>query len=99
MAMAVADHFPKDTCLTFPRGGMMLWLELNPAVDTMEIFHRARARNVSILPGRLCSSSDRYSHCLRLNCGLQWRPAVEKGVALLGRIVREIYKEKGLQIS
>ncbi|MCG8616122.1 MAG: PLP-dependent aminotransferase family protein [Desulfobacterales bacterium] len=99
MALAIADHFPKDTCLTFPRGGMMLWLELNREIDTMDVFHRARARNVSILPGRLCSSSDRYSHCLRLNCGLQWRPEVEKGIALLGRLVREIYKEKGLPVS
>lgn len=99
MAMAVARHFPRDTRLTFPRGGMMLWIELNPKMDTMEIFYRARTRNVSILPGRICSSSDRYRHCLRLNCGLKWGPEVEEGITLLGRLIKAEYQKKGVPVS
>ncbi|MDD9300990.1 MAG: PLP-dependent aminotransferase family protein [Desulfobacter sp.] len=95
-AIAIANHFPKDTRLTFPRGGMMIWIELNQAIDTMNIYQKARRRDISILPGRLCSSSDRYKHCLRLNCGIQWQPALEKGIALLGQLIKEEYKEKDL---
>ena len=97
LAIAISNHFPKDTRLTFPRGGMMIWIELNKAIDTMTIYQRARTHNVSIMPGRICSSSDRYNHCLRLNCGIKWGPELEKGVALLGRLIRDAYREKGIQ--
>ncbi len=96
LTIAISNHFPGDTRLTFPRGGMMIWIELNKAIDTMTIYQKARTRNISILPGRICSSSDRYKHCLRLNCGIQWGTELENGVALLGRLIREEYRVKGL---
>ncbi len=96
LSIAIANHFPKDTRTTFPRGGMMIWVELNKTVDTMEIYRQARRSGISILPGRLCSSSPRYQHCLRLNCGIKWSPALEKGIAVLGRLIKKTYKSKGL---
>jgi len=96
IAIAIANHFPLDTRVTFPRGGMMIWVELNRAVDTMEVYQKARQHKISILPGRICSSSDRYNHCLRLNCGIKWDTDLEKGLALLGRLIHAEYKKKGL---
>ncbi len=99
MALAVSSHFPADTRITFPRGGMFIWVEMNPGMDTMELFHRAREHQISILPGRLCATSDRFKHCFRLNCGIQWHRRLEQAVVLLGRLTREIYKEKGLTVT
>lgn len=98
MAVALSNHFPSDTRLTFPRGGMIIWIMLNEKIDTMTIFQKARAHNISILPGRICSTSDRYKHCLRLNCGIQWSPVLEKGIALLGKLIAEEYKALGLDL-
>jgi DNA-binding transcriptional MocR family regulator len=87
MAMAVARYFPKDTRITFPRGGMFIWVELNKAYDSLEIFQQAHRRKISILPGALCSSTDRYKNCLRINCGLQWSPRLEAAIQTLGDII------------
>ena len=96
MVLAISAHFPADTRITFPRGGMMIWVELNPAVDTMEIFQMAREHRISILPGRLCATTDQYKHCFRLNCGIQWGPELEQGIMLLGKLTKEAYREKSL---
>lgn len=96
LGIAIANHFPGDTRVSFPQGGMMIWVELNKAVDTMEIYQKARQKGISILPGRICSSSPRYRHCLRLNCGIKWSPALEKGVAVLGRLIKATYRQKGV---
>ncbi|MCG8684768.1 MAG: hypothetical protein MI892_07835, partial [Desulfobacterales bacterium] len=89
MSIAVANSFPKDTRVTFPRGGMVMWIELNKAIDTMKIYQEARLHGISIMPGRICSSTDRYSHCLRLNCGLKWSTELEQGIAVLGQLIHE----------
>ncbi|WDP89251.1 MAG: PLP-dependent aminotransferase family protein [Desulfobacter sp.] len=96
LSIALANHFPENIRVTFPRGGMVLWIELDRSVDTMEIYQQARHQGISILPGRICSSTDRYSHCLRLNCGVKWGPDLEKGIAILGRLVRAAYKKKSI---
>ena len=45
---------------------------------------------ISILPGALCSGTDRYSHCIRLNTGYPLTERSEKGIATLGRLIREL---------
>lgn len=99
MVLAVSTHFPGDTRITFPRGGMMIWVELNPAVDTMEIFQKAREHRISILPGRLCATTDHYKHCFRLNCGIQWSRELEQGIRLLGDLTKATYRQKGLSLE
>jgi len=38
MATVIARYFPKDTRITAPRGGFALWVELNPEVDSLEVY-------------------------------------------------------------
>ncbi len=92
LSMALHNHFPKDIRMTFPKGGMFLWVVLHPDINTMDIFHKAHENNISILPGLICSSSDRYKNCLRLNCGIKWGPKMEQGIACLGKLVKQAYK-------
>ena len=89
ISIAVSTHFPEDTRTTFPQGGMVLWIELNKQIDTMDIFQKARQQNISIMPGGICSTTDRYRHCLRLNCGLAWNKALEQSIMRLGRIIHQ----------
>jgi len=89
MAMAVSRYFPKDTRITFPRGGMFIWVELNKKYDSLEIYQRAYQKKISILPGALCSSSDRYKHFLRINCGLKWNQRLEAAIKTMGDMINE----------
>ena len=68
---------------------MLLWVELNEAVDGFEVYKVAEKEGICFLPGLICSTSDRYRNCIRINCGGNFTPKVEKGVALLGQIVQD----------
>ncbi|MCP3941821.1 MAG: PLP-dependent aminotransferase family protein [Desulfobacteraceae bacterium] len=98
ITMAVANHFPADTQTTFPKGGMFIWVALHKKIDTMKIYQKAKDRYISILPGIICSSSNHYKHCLRINCGIQWSKNLEKGIALLGRLIKKEYQKQSLPV-
>ena len=86
-ALAIARHFPGGTRITAPQGGLTLWLELDPAVDGMRVFHEARKRKIAILPGIMCSTTKQYKNFIRISCGFRWSEVIENGIATLGGIV------------
>jgi DNA-binding transcriptional MocR family regulator len=90
MTLAVARYFPKDTRITAPQGGLMLWVELNEAVNGLDVYHAARQNHIAIIPGIVCSTSEKYKNFIRLSCGNPWTDRVEKGVATLGEIVSRL---------
>ena len=89
-ALAVARHFPEGTRITAPKGGLTLWLELDPAVDGMQVFHEARRRKISILPGIMCSTTKKYKNFIRISCGFRWSDKIDQGIATLGNIVKKL---------
>ena len=84
MTAAVARYFPEGTKATRPQGGHVLWVEMPPKVDSIDLFHKALAAKVSISPGPLFSAKQKYRNCLRLNCGMPWSEALERAVKTLG---------------
>ncbi len=86
-ALAIARHFPPGTKLTSPQGGLLLWLQLNDSVDGLSLYQEARKHHISILPGIICSTSDKYKNYIRISCGHPWNEKLEKGIMTLGRIV------------
>ncbi|MFH2122224.1 MAG: PLP-dependent aminotransferase family protein [Pseudomonadota bacterium] len=90
MTRAVASAFPADTRMSSPEGGLVLWVELNRGIDSLQLFTRAAEVGISILPGAVCSGSGQYQHCIRLNCGVAWSPAVSAAVETLGRLIAEL---------
>ncbi len=90
IAMAVARHFPEGTRLSSPQGGLMLWVQLPGKVDSLKVFQTARRRNIAIMPGIMCSSTQRYRNCIRISCGYPLTEEIEKGIAVLGQIVKNV---------
>ncbi|MBP0028441.1 PLP-dependent aminotransferase family protein [Roseofilum sp. Guam] len=89
MIQAICHHFPEDTKVTRPTGGHVLWIELPPHFDAMELFHRAGQHKISISPGIMFSPSGSYGNCFRLNSGLPWSPQIEQAMETLGRLISE----------
>ncbi len=87
---AVAQHFPAGTRISRPRGGFLLWVEMPPGKNALELHDRALARGISIAPGPIFSSKQRFSSCLRLSCGWPWTPRVEKAIKTLGTLATEL---------
>ena len=55
--------------MTAPLGGFVLWVELPPGVDAMELQSRAIERGIAIAPGPIFSARSRFQSFVRLSCG------------------------------
>lgn len=75
--------FPQALSCSQPKGGLALWLELAESVDTVALYNRARKEGISLTPGRLFTSQQRYNNCLRLSFAQPWN---EDRVAALERV-------------
>lgn len=92
MSELVAEHFPRETRITRPQGGFLLWVELPEHVDSVDLHNRAMLSGISICPGVVFSVTGKYRNCVRINCGLLWTPEVERAIPTLGRLIAQSSK-------
>ncbi len=90
MREAVVHSFPEGIGLSRPQGNFILWCELPPEVDSIALFKQALRAGVSIAPGPLFAPDGGFKNFMRLNCGYPITPAVERAVAVLGQLARQM---------
>ena len=88
MSQAVRRFFPPECKLTRPEGGFVLWVELPPQVDSLDLYRRSLEAGIAITPGYLFSASEQYRNFIRLNAA-NWSPEVQVHIQLLGRFITE----------
>jgi len=93
MQFQVGRLFPEGTRVARPEGGGVLWVELPDGVDSVELMCRARAEGISIAPGTIFSSQDRFANHIRLNSGTVWTDTVADGIERLGGLVHGLLSE------
>ena len=86
MREAVAEYCPAQTRVSQPAGGFVLWVELPPGCDSLELQARALERKIAIAPGPIFSVRRRFDSCLRLSCGSPWSDRLEWAVKTLGEL-------------
>jgi len=84
---AVSRYFPEGTKVTRPTGGMCLWTELPPHINSLAVYEQAMAAKITIAPGPLFSAKQKFQNFIRLNCGNSWSDEVEDAIRTLGRII------------
>ncbi|MEI8279999.1 MAG: PLP-dependent aminotransferase family protein [Bacteroidota bacterium] len=87
---AIGEYFPEGVKLTNPKGGFILWAELNKKIDTYHLYQEAMLHKISIAPGTMFSLQDRYHNCMRLSYGMTWTPQIDKALKKLGTLVKEM---------
>jgi DNA-binding transcriptional MocR family regulator len=87
MADAVTRHFPAGCKLSRPQGGLMLWVELPPQVDSRKVFEQARHEHIGCAPGATFSCSTRFDHFIRVHYGDPWSAKLDAHIRRLGEIV------------
>jgi len=90
MREAIVETFPDGIGLSRPAGGFVLWCELPPKVDSLELFRQARAADISIAPGPLFSAQGGHQNFIRLNCGHPWSQLIERSIGVLGHLVKRL---------
>ncbi len=80
----VGRAFPKGTRITKPGGGLMLWVEMPGSADGVELFYKAREAGISVVPGAIFSTRERFDNYLRISCGSPVDKELVEAVERLG---------------
>ncbi|MCP3017756.1 PLP-dependent aminotransferase family protein [Cupriavidus basilensis] len=87
MRAMVSRFFPEGTRMSSPAGGYVLWIELPPKVDAMQLYQLALDRGITIGPGYMFSNSGSYRNFIRLNYSSPWSSRIEEAVIEVGKLV------------
>ena len=85
----VMEHFPQGTRCTLPAGGFVVWVEMPPGHDVMDLHRLASDQKISISPGPLFTRANGYRNCLRLSCGAINENDIPGAAATLGALARK----------
>jgi DNA-binding transcriptional MocR family regulator len=83
LIQCIKQYFPKDTRISFPQGGYILWVELNKDYDAVKLAYQCKEGEVSIAPGTLFSATGKYRNCMRLNFSEKTAVEREQGIRQL----------------
>ena len=86
MRHSIAEHFPAGTRISDPAGGFVLWVELPEYCNSDRLFEQALQHKVSISPGTLFSTTQRFDRYIRLSAGQTWSDQIEQGIATVGKL-------------
>ena len=89
MLLAIAQYFPKNIAVTKPNGGYFLWVELDKNINALELYQKALQHKISIAPGAIFSTSQKFQHCIRLNYGMQWTQECDIAMKKLGSLINK----------
>jgi DNA-binding transcriptional MocR family regulator len=87
-ARLATRHFPAGTRLSSPAGGYLLWAEFPTGVDALRLHRDALAKDISIAPGPMFSSTHGFRNCIRMNFGHPRDSRFEPAVRILGELAR-----------
>ncbi|MGE3269664.1 MAG: PLP-dependent aminotransferase family protein [Chloroflexota bacterium] len=88
MVRALEEHFPEGCTWTKAQGGLFVWAEVPPSIDTRELLAEALEENVAFVPGQ-SFHADRSGHnTMRLNFSNVTSERIEEGIARLGRAIK-----------
>ncbi|MBB5634508.1 DNA-binding transcriptional MocR family regulator [Pedobacter cryoconitis] len=85
---AISNYFPKGTKISRPQGGFMLWVELDPKINTAGLYDKTIKMKISIAPGRMFTLQNQYNNCLRLSYGLPWTNQINNAIKTIGNLIR-----------
>lgn len=86
---AVNTYFPDNTKMSEPKGGFMLWLELDKKICTEDLYNEAVSKKMNFAPGRMFSQYNQFQNCMRLNYAMEWTDRVESDIEILGKMIKK----------
>ncbi len=87
MLRALERHLPEGCRWTRPDGGLFIWVEVPPAIDTLGLLTRAMEQKVAFVPGAPFWVGQAPRNTLRLNFTNASEERIEDGIRRLGEAV------------
>ncbi len=89
---ALLRHLPAGVKIHHNESGYFLWLELPAGLDAGALSQLALTHHISIAPGKMFSTSDRWQSFFRFNCAWAWGDKEERAAIRLGELIRQMMK-------
>ena len=90
MMDCLRKYFPAEVEYTKPEGGMFLWATMPEGVRAVDVYNAAIKEGVAICPGDPFYEYERDVRTMRLNYSNATDEAIEKGIKLLGDVIRSL---------
>ncbi len=90
MTDLILKHFPVGTRVSRPRGGFMMWIELDEAFDTLRLNRHLEQQGVQIAVGSIFSAAGKYRNCLRINYAPTLTTEIEQAVQRVGATIQAL---------
>jgi DNA-binding transcriptional MocR family regulator len=87
MEESIARNLPEEIEYHRPAGGYFLWLKARGQIDTRHLQVLALEHGISIAPGTLFASTDKYRNYFRVNFGYPWTAQFERAIETLGQLI------------
>jgi DNA-binding transcriptional MocR family regulator len=88
MLRAIEEHFPEDAHFTRPAGGLFVWAELPPNIDTRELLLAAVKERVAFVPGQGFHPDGSGTNTMRLNFSNVPPDQLREGIRRLGQAIQ-----------
>ncbi|MFT2097508.1 PLP-dependent aminotransferase family protein [Marinomonas sp. 2405UD66-6] len=85
----IAEHFPKGTKTSTPKGGFLLWVTLPNTINTMTLHSQALKSGIGLLPGLAFSLTAQFHHHFRLNYAQNWDNTTDSALKMLGELCHQ----------
>jgi len=95
MLGALERSMPNTVHWTRPRAGGSVWVTMPDGCSSEALLARALEKNISFIPGRAFSVTDRHERSFRLAIGTLTPAQIMEGVKRLGAIVTNYVIETG----
>lgn len=89
MIKAMEEYFPECVSFTRPEGGMFIWATLPENMTAMELFAKAKEKQVVFVPGNPFYIDGRTASTMRLNYTNCDEATITEGIRRLGSLIKE----------
>ena len=87
MHVIIKTHFPAQTRISQPKGGLVVWVALPTGCDSSTLLDEASKQHIAFFPGEVFCERALYQHCFRLSFALNWTEQTERKLKQLGELV------------
>lgn len=91
-SQVIAEYFPERTAVSQPKGGFVLWIELDHDLNAFKLYRKAMKAKIRISPGQIFSTGGQFQHFIRISFGLPFDESIEQGLKKLSSIIRALTK-------
>lgn len=85
---SLPDLLPSVTSCSQPEGGLALWAELPPTINTIELYAKAKEKGVILTPGRLFTAQERYLNFLRISFAHELDPRRLASLSMINNLIQ-----------